>query len=128
MHGLDANLIKRRVMRRSYGIISQPAFREGHHPVRLRFIDNAGVARCKSVMQWYARKVCFMFISCLTSQGMEMANDYIVTHTFTYNVKEWVYRRQAPLPHSSILYYSEDDPPPEYANPSGGIATALTHC
>jgi hypothetical protein len=61
MHGLDVNLIKHRVMRRSYGVISQPAFRQGRHPESLRFIDKAGVPRCKDVMQWFARKVLTVF-------------------------------------------------------------------
>jgi hypothetical protein len=56
---------------------------------------------------------------------MEITSDYIVKHTFTYNVRDWIYKKRNPLLHSSILYYSEEDPPPEYANPSSGIANSI---
>ena len=57
MHGLGLNLVKERLMRRSYGVVSQPIFRPGVDPQNRRFVDIVGVARCRDVMDWYARKV-----------------------------------------------------------------------
>lgn len=56
MHGLGLNLVRERLMRRSYGVVSQPIFRPGVDPQSRRFVDIAGVARCRGVMDWYARK------------------------------------------------------------------------
>jgi hypothetical protein len=59
MHGLGLNLVKERLMRRSYGVVTQPIFRPGVDPQDRRSVDVIGVARCRDVMDWYARKVQF---------------------------------------------------------------------
>lgn len=57
LNGLGLNLIKERLMRRSYGITSHPVFVEGEHPVKRRYVDIDGTVRCRDVMNWYAIKV-----------------------------------------------------------------------
>lgn len=57
LNGLGLNLIKERLMRRSYGITSRPTFVEGEHPLRRRYTDVDGTVRCRDVMNWYAIKV-----------------------------------------------------------------------
>ena len=57
MHGLGLNLVKERLMRRSYGVVTQPIFRPSVDPQDRRSVDIIGVARCRDVMDWYARKV-----------------------------------------------------------------------
>src|SRR5436190_1323149 len=57
LHGCGLNNIRERVMRRSYGVASHPPFVAGAHPVKLKFTDADGTARCKDVMNWYTIKV-----------------------------------------------------------------------
>lgn len=57
LHGLGLNLVKERLMRRSYGVTSHPVFVPERHPTGRRFIDVDGVERCKDVMDWYVRMV-----------------------------------------------------------------------
>ena len=57
MHGLGLNLVKERLMRRSHGVVTQPIFRPGVDPQDRRSVDIIGIARCRDVMDWYARKV-----------------------------------------------------------------------
>ena len=55
LHGLGLNMIKERVMRRSYGIEMQPEFNAAVHPTSLKFVDKTdGMIRCKEVMHWFA--------------------------------------------------------------------------
>ena len=58
LHGLDLNMIKERLMRRSYGIEVHPVFDANIHPEAKKFVDKTdSVLRCKEVMRWYAIKV-----------------------------------------------------------------------
>jgi hypothetical protein len=57
LHGLGLNLVKERLMRRSYGVTSRPVFVPGRHPENLKYEDVDGTVRCKDVMEWYAIKV-----------------------------------------------------------------------
>lgn len=57
LHGLGYNLVKERLIRRSYGVMSSPPFVKGEHPDELRYEDESGIARCRGVMEWFACKV-----------------------------------------------------------------------
>lgn len=57
LYGLGLHLVKERLMRRSYGVTSHPAYVAGLHPQHRRFVDVDGTERCKDVMDWYAIKV-----------------------------------------------------------------------
>jgi hypothetical protein len=57
LYGLGLNLVKERLMRRSYGVCSHPKFVPDLHPLRRRFVDVDGEERCRDVMDWYATKV-----------------------------------------------------------------------
>ena len=57
LHGLGLDLVKERLMRRSYGVVIRPVFRDGVHPEERKYRDEAGTFRCRGVMQWFARKV-----------------------------------------------------------------------
>jgi len=57
LHKMGINSVKERLMRRSYGIIANKAFRPGIHPDFRKFTDIAGVVRCRGNMNWYATKV-----------------------------------------------------------------------
>jgi hypothetical protein len=57
LHGLGLNLVKERLMRRSYGVTTRPIFIPGKHPEALRFTDVDGTIRCRDVMEWYSIKV-----------------------------------------------------------------------
>jgi len=57
LHGLGMDLIKERLMRRSYGSEFQAIFNADEHPESLKFIDHIdGRFRC-NIMKWYACKV-----------------------------------------------------------------------
>ena len=64
LHGLGLHLVKERLMRRSYGVTSHPAFVVSLHPLHRKFVDVDGTERCKDVMDWYAIKV-FTYIPAL---------------------------------------------------------------
>jgi hypothetical protein len=55
--GLGLNLIKERLMRRSYGVKSHTIFVQGQHPMSKRYVDIDGTVRCRDVMNWYVVKV-----------------------------------------------------------------------
>ena len=57
LHGLGYNLVKERIIRRSYGVITSPEFVHGQHPENRRFQDESGKTRCRDVMEWFACKV-----------------------------------------------------------------------
>ena len=57
LHGLGLNLIKERLMRRSYGVTSHPVFNATEHPYNRRYVDIDGVERCRDAMDWYATRV-----------------------------------------------------------------------
>lgn len=57
LYGLGLNLVKEHLMRRSYGVPTNPSFIANRHPSHRRFVDIDGVERCKDVMDWYATKV-----------------------------------------------------------------------
>jgi hypothetical protein len=57
LHGLGLNQIRERVMRRSYGIATNPVFVANRHPTARRFVDVDGVTRCRDVMEWLVCKV-----------------------------------------------------------------------
>jgi hypothetical protein len=57
LHKMGINSVKERLMRRSYGVIANKAFRQGIHPEFRKFTDIAGVVRCRGNMNWYATKV-----------------------------------------------------------------------
>jgi hypothetical protein len=62
LHGLGMDLIKERLMRRSYGSEFQSIFKPDEHPESLKFIDDIdGQCRCNT-MRWYASKVCEPFL------------------------------------------------------------------
>jgi hypothetical protein len=54
--GLGLNLIKERLMRRSYGVKSHTIFVQGQHPMSKRYVDIDGTVRCRDVMNWYVVK------------------------------------------------------------------------
>jgi hypothetical protein len=57
LHGLGMDLVKERLMRRSYGSEFQSIFNSDEHPESLKFLDDIdGRYRC-NVMKWYACKV-----------------------------------------------------------------------
>src|SRR5579859_3969768 len=57
LHGLGYNLVKERLIRRSYGVISSPEFVPGQHPEERKFHDESGTPRCKGMMEWFVCKV-----------------------------------------------------------------------
>jgi len=57
LHGLGLTSIKERLMRRSYGVSSHPAFIQGVHDEKRKWVDTAGDVRCRDVMEWFATKV-----------------------------------------------------------------------
>ena len=58
LHRLGLNCVKKRLLRRHYGVTLSPPFEEGHHPKSRRFMDRVlGVPRCEGVMCWLAAKV-----------------------------------------------------------------------
>ena len=58
LHGLGLNMIKERLMRRSYGIEVNPTFDATIHPEAKKFVDKTdGMLRCKEVMHWFTTKV-----------------------------------------------------------------------
>jgi hypothetical protein len=58
LHKLGLNLVKRRVMRASYGFVGEPVFDPIEHEAQYRFSDPVdGNIRCKGVMKWCARRV-----------------------------------------------------------------------
>lgn len=57
LYGLGLNMVKERLMRRSYGVTSNPAFVANIHNPRRKFVDVDGVERCRDFMDWYAVKV-----------------------------------------------------------------------
>lgn len=57
LHGLGYNLVKERLIRRSYGVMISPLFVKGQHPEERRYEDESGISRCRGVMEWFARKV-----------------------------------------------------------------------
>lgn len=61
LHGLGYNLVKERLIRRSYGVISAPEFVAGQHPEDRRYVDESGTARCRGVMEWFACKVIAIY-------------------------------------------------------------------
>jgi len=57
LHGLDLDIVDRRVMRRSYGTQLADVFNPKIHPHTRKFIDELdGSERC-TVAKWYAKKV-----------------------------------------------------------------------
>jgi len=64
--GLGLNHITHRMMQQSYGVTVHPPFVAGEHPVRRRFVDVKGAARCRDVMNWYVVMVCATYIYYLT--------------------------------------------------------------
>jgi hypothetical protein len=55
--GLGLNLIKERLMRRSYGVKSHTVFVAGQDPLSRRYVDVDGTVRCRDVMKWYVVRV-----------------------------------------------------------------------
>src|SRR5207237_6168586 len=57
LYKLGLDFVKDRIMRRSYGVAMNVAFRSGHHPNSRKVTSLDGVVRCEDVMHWYAYKV-----------------------------------------------------------------------
>jgi hypothetical protein len=57
LYKLGLDFVKDRIMRRSYGVAMNVAFRAGHHPTSRKVTSLDGVVRCEDVMHWYAYKV-----------------------------------------------------------------------
>jgi hypothetical protein len=56
LHGLDLDIVERRVMRRNYGTELADIFDPNTDPHHLKFLDKVdGNLRCK-VLKWYAKK------------------------------------------------------------------------
>src|SRR5271170_637897 len=72
LHGLGMDLVKERLMRRSYGSEFQAIFKPDEHPESLKFIDDIdGQCRCNT-MKWYASKVYHTRpVTILTSGGQD---------------------------------------------------------
>lgn len=122
LHGLGYNLVKERLIRRSYGVMSSPPFVKGEHPDELRFEDESGTARCRGVMEWFACKVvqCLRCSSNL-QQGERMPNGKIVEQSFDVQFSSRLYRRPGALGLRSILYTCDTGTPPRFYTPKFGI-------
>lgn len=58
LHKLNLNIVKRRLMRFSYGWSSEPLFDKNIHPQsKKRVCLITGEVRCKDMVQWCAIKV-----------------------------------------------------------------------
>jgi hypothetical protein len=56
LHGLDLDIVERRIMRHNYGTELAHIFDPNTHPDHLKFRDEVdGSLRCK-VLKWYAKK------------------------------------------------------------------------
>jgi hypothetical protein len=73
LHGLGMDLVKERLMRRSYGSEFQAIFKPDEHPESLKFIDDIdGQFRCNT-MKWYASKVHHALpVTIITSGGQDV--------------------------------------------------------
>ena len=57
LYKLGLDFVKDRIIRKSYGVAMNVAFRPGHHPNSRKVTSLDGVVRCEDVMHWYAYKV-----------------------------------------------------------------------
>jgi len=106
LHGLGMDLVKERLMRRSYGSEFQAIFKPDEHPESLKFIDDIdGQCRCNT-MKWYA------------SKGDRMPNDTVKTFgcVFDYTVER--FKSGTSLVHNSRLWFCDADFAPQFRNPS----------
>jgi len=72
LHKLGLKLVKWRIMKASYGLVSEPTFIDGQHPERLKFRDKIdGNWRCRDVMKWCARKADLSHELSLTRRAPE---------------------------------------------------------
>jgi hypothetical protein len=60
LYKLGLDFVKDRVMRVSYGTTTRIPFEEGYHPDSRKVMDYDGIARCRGVMHWFAKKVCYL--------------------------------------------------------------------
>jgi hypothetical protein len=54
---MGVNSVKERRMRRHYGLVTSKIFRPGHDPESRKFVDIAGLTRCRDSTDWYSYKV-----------------------------------------------------------------------
>ena len=71
LHGLGLNQIRERLMRRSYGVATNPGFITNRHPENRKFVDVDGVTRCRDVMEWFTCKVSCSSVDDLLISGRE---------------------------------------------------------
>lgn len=57
LYKMGLNIVKERLMRRNYGVYGDIIFNPGHHPKDRKYVDLAGVDRCRGTILWYAYKV-----------------------------------------------------------------------
>lgn len=57
LHEIDRDFGIERIVRKSYGIILNPVFRPGHHPISRKVTCLDGTELCENVMHWFVRKV-----------------------------------------------------------------------
>jgi hypothetical protein len=60
LYKLGLDFVKDRVLRVSYGTSTCIPFEEGYHPDSRKVMDYDGIARCRGVMHWFAKKVCYL--------------------------------------------------------------------
>lgn len=58
MHKLGLELVKDRIMPRSYGVRQNVPFRPGYHPMSQKVTGVDGLIYCENVMNWFVHKVC----------------------------------------------------------------------
>ena len=71
LYKLGVDVVRERVMRMSYGIETKSHFRAGYHPGSRWYMNINGLPYCRGVMEWFALKVCFRLIPCLTLRGKD---------------------------------------------------------
>jgi len=71
LYKLGVDIVRERVMRMSYGIKVESLFRAGYHPGSRWFMNINGLPYCRGLMEWFAVKVCFRLIPCLTLRGKD---------------------------------------------------------
>jgi hypothetical protein len=112
LNGLGVNFVKERLMRRSYGVTVYPIFVEGEHSARRRFVDLDGIARCRDVMNWYAKKVgARSSNNCSLCKGDQVKNGHVEKKTFIAIYKRKMYKTPGSLPYRSTLYTSQKEIP-----------------
>lgn len=119
LHQLDLRLVKKRVMRFSYGFVGEPLFVANEHPQNRRFRDKIdGSYRCSGVMKWCA-SIVISRLCCVDDQGEKVEHERVVRHSFVAHYSKKKYNRGGSLPLTCSVLVCQSPEAPKYTENTG---------